>query len=266
REAVGMASVTLLERDGGTSTSPAAAWTVVAHSGPEAVTRPDEADVDVPVGRGLHLALRGRSLTAADHRVLNAFAAYAAVALEQQRLTAEAEAARPIAEADRMRTALLTAVSHDLRTPLASAKAAVTSLRSPDVTWDAADRGERLATAAESLHKRTRRGGRQPAGDEQAAGGGAVGVQPADRPRRSGGRRTRRPGPRQPGRDRGHPRVAARGRGGPRDPGMGDREPHRERTPLLAAPQASPAGRPRARRPGGIAGGGPGAGHPGRRP
>jgi len=88
--------------------------------------------------------------------VLNGFAAYAAVALEQLRLAAEAEAARPIAEADRMRTALLTAVSHDLRTPLASAKAAVTSLRSPDVTWDAADRAELLATADESLDKLTR--------------------------------------------------------------------------------------------------------------
>jgi two-component system sensor histidine kinase KdpD len=78
------------------------------------------------------------------------------VALEQQRLAAEAEAARPIAEADRTRTALLTAVSHDLRTPLASAKAAVTSLRSPDITWSAADRAELLATADESLDKLSR--------------------------------------------------------------------------------------------------------------
>jgi len=158
REAFGMDSVTLLERagDGAAPAGPAATWTVVARSGPEAVTRPDEADVEVPVAKGLRLALRGRTLTAADHRVLNAFAAYAAVALEQQRLAAEAEAARPIAEADRMRTALLTAVSHDLRTPLASAKAAVTSLRSPDVTWDAADREELLATADESLDKLTR--------------------------------------------------------------------------------------------------------------
>jgi two-component system sensor histidine kinase KdpD len=158
REAFGMDSVTLLERagDGGTPMGPATAWTVVARSGPEAVTTPDEADVEVPVAKGLRLALRGRTLTAADHRVLNAFAAYAAVALEQQRLAAEAEAARPIAEADRMRTALLAAVSHDLRTPLASAKAAVTSLRSPDVTWDAADREELLATADESLDKLTR--------------------------------------------------------------------------------------------------------------
>ncbi len=91
----------------------------------------------MPVTDDLCLAARGRTLPAADRRVLGAFAAYAAAALEQQRLTAEAEAARPIAEADRMRAALLAAVSHDLRTPLASAKAAVTSLRSDDVQWDA---------------------------------------------------------------------------------------------------------------------------------
>jgi two-component system sensor histidine kinase KdpD len=157
REAFGMDSVTLLERKD-TPTGAATAWAVVAHSGPDAVTvtTPDEADVEVPVGKGLRLALVGRKLTAADHRVLGAFAAYAAVALEQQRLAAEAEAARPIAEADRMRTALLTAVSHDLRTPLASAKAAVTSLRSPEITWSTADREELLATADESLDKLTR--------------------------------------------------------------------------------------------------------------
>ena len=101
----------------------------------------------------LSLALRGRSLPATDRRVLGAFAAYAAVALEQQRLAAEAEAARPIAEADRMRTALLAAVSHDLRTPLASAKAAVTSLRSHEVKWSKEDRDELLATADESLDR-----------------------------------------------------------------------------------------------------------------
>jgi two-component system, OmpR family, sensor histidine kinase KdpD len=92
-------------------------------------------------------------LPAADRRVLGAFASYAAVALDQQRLAAQAEAAKPIAAADRMRTALLAAVSHDLRTPLASAKAAVTSLRSPDVNWDAEDHDELLATADESLDR-----------------------------------------------------------------------------------------------------------------
>ena len=107
----------------------------------------------MPVGDNLVLALRGRPLPATDRRVLGAFAAYAAAALEQGRLTAAAEAARPIAEADRVRTALLAAVSHDLRTPLASAKAAVTSLRSRDIEWDAADHDELLATADESLDR-----------------------------------------------------------------------------------------------------------------
>jgi two-component system sensor histidine kinase KdpD len=63
----------------------------------------------------------------------------------------ESEAARPIAEADRMRTALLAAVSHDLRTPLAAAKAAVSCLRSTDIQLTAEDHDELLATADESL-------------------------------------------------------------------------------------------------------------------
>jgi two-component system, OmpR family, sensor histidine kinase KdpD len=156
REAFGMESVTLLERAPGTSSSArglAAGWSPVAASGEPALARPEDADVDVPVADNLCLALRGRTLPASDRRVLGAFAAYAAAALEQQRLAAEAQAARPIAEADRMRTALLAAVSHDLRTPLASAKAAVTSLRSHDVEWADEDRDELLATADESLDR-----------------------------------------------------------------------------------------------------------------
>jgi two-component system sensor histidine kinase KdpD len=60
-------------------------------------------------------------------------------------------AAEPIAQADRMRTAWLAAVSHDLRTPLAAAKAAVGCLRSGDIQLTAEDRGELLAAADESL-------------------------------------------------------------------------------------------------------------------
>ena len=156
KEAFVMDSVTLLERGSGragAARGPAAGWVAVATSGERPVPRPEDADVEVPVTDSLCLALRGRPLPATDRRVLGAFAAYAVAALEQQRLTAEAEAARPIAEADRMRTALLAAVSHDLRTPLASAKAAVTSLRSDDVQWGAEDHAELLATADESLDK-----------------------------------------------------------------------------------------------------------------
>ncbi len=171
RESFGMRSVSLLEcrgADGGDpgrdgtpgKTSrilgPGRHWMVVATTGDEPVTSPEDADVEVPVTDTLTMALRGRPLPATDRRVLGAFAAYAAAALEQQRLTAEAEAAKPIAAADRMRTALLTAVSHDLRSPLASAKAAVTSLRSPEVRWTKADRDELLATADESLDRLAR--------------------------------------------------------------------------------------------------------------
>jgi two-component system, OmpR family, sensor histidine kinase KdpD len=157
REAFGMESVTLLELSG-SGTEPqhagiACRWNVVGGTGEPPVSRPEEADVEMPVGDGLVLALRGRPLPATDRRVLAAFAAYAATALEQGRLAAAAEAARPIAEADRVRTALLAAVSHDLRTPLASAKAAVTSLRSDDIEWDAEDHDELLATADESLDR-----------------------------------------------------------------------------------------------------------------
>ena len=166
REAFGMDSVTLLEcvSPGGNPPADASAerlrgmpgsWHVVASTGTHAVALPEEADVEVPVGDRLVLALRGRPLPAADRRVLGAFAAYAAVAFDQQRLAAEAEAAKPIAAADRMRTALLAAVSHDLRTPLASAKAAVTSLRSRDVDWADEDHDELLATADESLDRLT---------------------------------------------------------------------------------------------------------------
>jgi two-component system, OmpR family, sensor histidine kinase KdpD len=158
REAFGMRSASLLERldpASGAGRGPAGEWAVVACSGDAPVTRPDDADVDVPITDTLSLALAGRPLPADDRRVLGAFAAYAAVALEQQRLTAEAEAAKPIAAADRMRTALLAAVSHDLRSPIASAKAAVTSLRSEDIAWDDADTAELLATADESLDRLT---------------------------------------------------------------------------------------------------------------
>ncbi|MFF1799138.1 sensor histidine kinase, partial [Kitasatospora sp. NPDC058263] len=111
---------------------------------------------EVPVGADALLALTGRRLPAADQRVLTAFAAHVAAALERDRLAVAAAEVEPIRAADRMRTALLAAVSHDLRTPLAAALASVGSLRSPDVEFSAEDRAELLATADESLVKLTR--------------------------------------------------------------------------------------------------------------
>jgi two-component system sensor histidine kinase KdpD len=153
--------VTLLERTSDTPPAPGterdpAAWQVAACVGGPPCQAPAEGDVEVRIDDTLTLALRGRALPAEDQRIVEAFAAQAAVALRQERLAAEAAAAKPLAEADRMRTALLAAVSHDLRTPLASAKAAITSLRSHDVQFDEGDQAELLATADESLDRLTR--------------------------------------------------------------------------------------------------------------
>ncbi|WP_333758180.1 sensor histidine kinase KdpD [Streptomyces sp. ISBFB 2968] len=140
RETFGMESAALLEREGDV-----APWTCAgrAGSGPP-VDRPEDADVDMPVGDHMALALTGRVLPAEDRRVLAAFAAQAAVVLDRRRLREEADRARTLAEGNRIRTALLAAVSHDLRTPLAGIKAAVTSLRSDDVAWSEEDRAELL--------------------------------------------------------------------------------------------------------------------------
>ncbi|MFI8433844.1 ATP-binding protein [Streptomyces sp. NPDC079020] len=139
RETFAMESVALLERK-----SDVDPWTCAGSVGPAPAVRPDDADVDMPVGDHMALALSGRVLPAEDRRVLGAFAAQAAVVLDRQRLVWEAEQARRLAEGNRIRTALLAAVSHDLRTPLAAIKAAVSSLRSDDVAWSDEDEAELL--------------------------------------------------------------------------------------------------------------------------
>ncbi|MGW1211581.1 ATP-binding protein [Streptomyces sp. NPDC002499] len=110
----------------------------------------------VPAGPGAHLALRGRTLSSSERRVLAAFAAHVGSAVERARLAEAAAEIEPVRAADRMRTALLRAVSHDLRTPLAAGWAAVTSLRSRDVEFSPQDRDELLAAADESMAKLNR--------------------------------------------------------------------------------------------------------------
>ncbi|WP_116437615.1 ATP-binding protein, partial [Frankia sp. CcI49] len=169
QETFGMTSVTLLERTDDTQAGdewhpvmtvgtvpPAAGHSTAAGDAHPDGERPDGERVHIPVRDDLCLALTGRPLPAADRRILTAFAAQAAVALDQHRLRAAAAEAAPIAAADKVRTALLTAVSHDLRTPLAAAKAAISGLRGPGITLTDEDQAELLATADESLDKLTR--------------------------------------------------------------------------------------------------------------
>lgn len=148
RTAFGMTSASLLQRRPGDRPD---RWEVLHRLGPLPPEHPEEADVQVPAGDGLVLALTGRTLAAADRTILQAFAAQARSLLERDRLARGAAVAARLKATERLRNALLAAVGHDLRTPLASATAAVTSLRSPDVRWSAQERDELLATAEESL-------------------------------------------------------------------------------------------------------------------
>ncbi|MGZ5405740.1 MAG: DUF4118 domain-containing protein, partial [Nocardioides sp.] len=145
RETFALTSVTLLERaDDG--------WTIVASAGP-AVALPGDADTEVPAGDRLVLALRGHLLQAEDQRLVGAFAAQAAVVLDHIRLSRAAAEAAPLAEANRVRSALLAAVGHDFRTPLAAAKASVSTLLSDDLDLDDDDRRGLLQGADDSLDR-----------------------------------------------------------------------------------------------------------------
>jgi two-component system sensor histidine kinase KdpD len=170
RETFGMESVVMLQRtreaaDAGArgtgihrpdDNDDPGRWTVVASTGSTPPACPGQADTVVEAGPDAVIALRGRTLPAADQRVLAAFAAQATAALERRRLVRAAAEAETLAAADRMRTALLAAVSHDLRTPLAAAMAAVGTLRDPDLDVSAADRAELLEAAEQSLDRLAR--------------------------------------------------------------------------------------------------------------
>lgn len=86
-------------------------------------------------------------------QTLTTFVDQAALALERARLSEEAARAAVHAESDELKTALLAAVSHDLRTPLASIKAAATSLLDESIEWDAATRRELLTAIDEETDR-----------------------------------------------------------------------------------------------------------------
>jgi two-component system sensor histidine kinase KdpD len=160
-ETFAVSSVALLRQvsdapsSGAADAGPRGQWQLLAGVGPDPCRRPEDADAEVPVGADLVLVLRGRRLAAEDQRLLAAFATEVAVAYQQRELSRAADAAQELAATDRARTALLNAVSHDLRTPIAAAKAAVSSLRGSEVSWSEQDRQELLAGADAALDRLT---------------------------------------------------------------------------------------------------------------
>ncbi|MGH8905554.1 MAG: ATP-binding protein [Egibacteraceae bacterium] len=114
-------------------------WAVEASAGSPVPRRPEDGTDAFELSAGTMLVLAGPRTLADDRRILAAFAAQLAVAISNRQLRAEAADAVVLAGADRLRSALLAAVSHDLRTPLASIKASATSLLQPDVEWAPAD-------------------------------------------------------------------------------------------------------------------------------
>lgn len=113
----------------------------------------DDADVVVQVDDETSLLFVGRSLPAADQRLLKAYAAHASVLAERRRAAKERSERLLLAETDRTRTALLAAVSHDLRSPLSAVKAAVTSLRNSQIEWSPEDEEALLATVEEGADR-----------------------------------------------------------------------------------------------------------------
>ena len=110
-------------------------WRVEASAGAPVPSRPEEASFSAALDEGSVLALAAGELVGEDTRLLNSFVAQLRVAQAGRRLLAEAAWAGELAESNRLRTALLAAVSHDLRTPLASIKASASSLLSDEVDW-----------------------------------------------------------------------------------------------------------------------------------
>jgi two-component system sensor histidine kinase KdpD len=129
----------------------------VSDAGPGDAAAPGGADPPDPpaaaAGAAQRVAVRPDLIleVAGQHRplsprLLDGLSAQLAAALDRDRLRTQAAQAEALAEGNRMRTALLAAVSHDLRTPLASIKASVSTLRQTDVDWTADDEAALLAT------------------------------------------------------------------------------------------------------------------------
>jgi two-component system sensor histidine kinase KdpD len=113
-------------------------------------------DAAADANRDLVLVLHDVTLDPGQLRVLAAFAAHLGVLREREELARQTAAARELEAGTRTRTALLAAVSHDLRTPLAGLRAAASTLRRHDADLDPADRADLLNAIESSTTRLTR--------------------------------------------------------------------------------------------------------------
>jgi len=148
RDTFSMQTVVLKARDRASGE-----WVDVERAGWSSADQQAPLRFDVPIDKHLRLIGRGPALFAEDQRVLHAFAHAAQTAYEGRQLTEQAREGRDLAVVDRQRTALLAAVGHDLRTPLATIKASVSTLRQDDVEWSADERQQLLASIEQSADR-----------------------------------------------------------------------------------------------------------------
>ena len=126
-------------------------WSITASAGLNPPTSPQSGiAVSLNDSGDTQLVLRGGQINNDDLAVLRAFGDQLSLAMEAKRLRGEAATVESLSEANLLRTALLQAVSHDLRTPLASIKASVTGLLEGDVGFSPDDRTSLLRTIDES--------------------------------------------------------------------------------------------------------------------
>jgi two-component system sensor histidine kinase KdpD len=105
---------------------------------------------------GLDGDRQGPLLTPEQQRLLDALADQAALAIERVQLVADVDAARLVEEAGRLRSALLTSISHDLKTPLAAIMGAAGTLRDYQAALPEEDRAELLTTVTDESERLNR--------------------------------------------------------------------------------------------------------------
>jgi two-component system, OmpR family, sensor histidine kinase KdpD len=111
--------------------------------------RPPELIVSIQAPRGLLGEIRlwraSPAISSSEKRLLQTFASQGALALERAWLAQAESRAKVLEESDRLKSAILSSVSHELRTPLSTIKAAASSLRSKEVSWDSPARTQLVA-------------------------------------------------------------------------------------------------------------------------